>query len=155
MRRHVSQGLSFLIVVAVIAAIACGEASTATSPASTAPSSAPTAAPGETPELVPTTAPTATPIPESGEPAAQRLRVISRSERESNDPAQVISHHMHQFDNVLETLFYDDQFAKFVPHLVSEWNVSADGKTWNLKLRKASHSTMTGESSPPRMLCIP
>ena len=143
----------WLLVGMVAIIVACGGDATAT------PSAAPTAAPAATAipaaTAVPaaTAAPAATAIPAAtAVPAATaaptptpvvameavqaRLRVISGSERENNDPSILISHHMHQLDQVYESLFYDDQFSEYVPNLVTEWSVSPDGKTWDFELRQ-------------------
>ena len=136
-RLSVSRGLGILIVLALLAAIACGGASTATSPAPTAAASAPTAAPGETPVAVPTTAPTATPPPAAdAQPVVQRLRVAVAIERESNDPHQVPLSASAQNLPMYEALVRFNKLAEFVPMLATGWEVSSDLKDWTFDLRK-------------------
>ena len=73
------------IVVALVAAMACGASATATPPP-TATTAAPAA--GETPAAVPTAAPTATTAAAAITPpaGAGRLRVVAALDREVNDP---------------------------------------------------------------------
>ena len=136
-RLSVSRGLGILIVLGLLAAIACGGASTATSPAPTATASAPTAVPGETPAAVPTTAPTATPPPAADAQAVvQRLRVAALWDRDTNDPALVTISRSNQYLPMYEALVEYDEFAQYVPMLATDWEVSPDAKVWTFNLRK-------------------
>ena len=136
-RLSVSRGLGILIVLALLAAIACGGASTATSPAPTAAASAPTAVPGETPAAVPTTAPTVAPSPAAGaKPSAGRLLAAVVIERETNDPHQVTAVHQSQFLPMYDDLVRYDENAEYAPMLATSWEVSPDLKDWTFNLRK-------------------
>ena len=115
----------------------------ATTSAPVAPVATATTAPAPVagqPTRVPTAAPRATATPRPGAtkqvPVQERLRVVSPSELENNDSSALLSHHMHQLDQVYESLFYDDQFSVYTNNLVTDWSVSADGKTWNFELRE-------------------
>ena len=137
MRLSVSRGIGILIVLALIAAIACGGATTATSPAPTAAASAPTAVPGDTPASVPAAAPTdAPPRPAGAQPVVGRLRVADAIERESNDPWAVTLPFSSQILPMYEALVRFDTNAEFVPMLATSWDVSSDLKTWTFNLRK-------------------
>ena len=115
-RLSVSQGLCIIVVVALLAAIACGGASTATSPAPTAAASVPTAVPGETPVAVPTAAPTVAPSPAAGaKPSAGRLLAAVVIERETNDPHQVTAVHQSQFLPMYDDLVRYDENAEYAP----------------------------------------
>ena len=137
MRRHITQGLGMLIIIALLVAVACGEASTATSPASATPSSAPTAASGETPAPVPTTAPTATPIPDTGgQPAVDRLNVAVVADTEGNDPHLLLIPFHPQILPMYESPTRLDEMGQRVPMLAESWEISPDLTTWTWHLRK-------------------
>ena len=136
-RLSVSRGLGILVVLALLAAIACGGASTATSPAPTAAASAPTAVPGETPAAVPTTAPTATPPPAAdAQPVVDRLKVAVVSDTEGNDPHLLLIPFHPQILPMYETPTRLDEMGQRVPMLADSWEISPDLTTWTWHLRK-------------------
>ncbi len=137
MRLNVPQGLGALIVVALIAAIACGEADAPTEAPllPTAISAAPTAVPSETRSPVPTAARTETPPPVAA-PVAQRLRVAALWDRDTNDPALVTISRSNQYLPMYEALVEYDEFAQYGPMLSTDWQVSQDAKVWTFSLRE-------------------
>ena len=130
MRLSSSRALSIIVVVALMAAIACGEAD---APTETTPS--PTAVTSSEP--VPTAVPEETPLPPAdAQPVSERLRVAVAIERESNDPHQVPLSASAQNLPMYEALVRFNQSAEFVPMLATGWEVSPDLKDWTFTLRR-------------------
>ncbi len=137
MNRHFFPRPFTIFILALLAvALACGGSTTPTTEptAEVAATSAP--GPGATTAAAATSTPAPTSAPAGDTPSAGRLVAAVVIERETNDPHQVTAVHQSQFLPMYEDLVRYDEFAKYVPMLATDWEISPDLKDWTFNLRK-------------------
>ena len=130
-KRRIQAPLTGIALLLIVAILACGTSSTATPPPPP-PTAAATGA-GEAPTAIPT----ATSEPTESAPAgAGRLRAVAAVEREVNDPYMASIDAWVQAGSVFEGLTEEPPDLDYGPMLATEWEMSADGRSWSFTLRK-------------------
>ncbi len=129
-KRRIQAPLTGIALLLIMVILACGTSATATSPPpateATAPGGAPTAVPAATPE----------PEEATSIGGVGRLRAVAAVEREVNDPYMASIDAWVQAGSVFEGLTEEPPDLDYGPMLATEWEMSADGRSWSFTLRK-------------------